>query len=100
MKVEKKQLELLEVNEDAYFNVKGYGYSFECEFILETSRSKSELDYNNGTGLQEDFNIDFIDICYISSLYDADNNEVDVIDIDKTILEELIINKVDLSDYL
>ena len=98
MKVTKDQIELIELDLDmdkAHFNIKGYDYAFNIDFEYETEESKPELDYFNGTGYLGGIDITFMDVTYISLAYDADDNPIYNLDIDKTNLEEILIESIE-----
>lgn len=92
--INKKELELMDLEDDrAYFSY--LEFTFEVAFDYETENHKAELDYFNGTGLLECTEVSFIDICYISHLYDEDNNSVGYVDARKSDLEDMIKEKLE-----
>ena len=98
MKLTKEQIELIEVEDDrAYFDVIGQDYTFECAFDYETEDHKAELDYFNGTGLLACTEVTFIDISYISYLYESDNSVRGGLDVNKTDLEDMIKEKLEYT---
>lgn len=99
MKVDKKQLELLSIEDDrAFFAVDGV-FNFDVSFDYETEDIKAELDYFNGTGVLECTEVTFIDVIYISYLYDEET-PLGGFDVDKSDLENIIKEKLesDLND--
>jgi hypothetical protein len=91
MKLTRQQIELIKVEDDrAYFEVLGYEYTFECAFNYETENHKAELDYGNGTGQLECTEVVFIDVSYISYLYESDNSVRGGLDVKKADLEDMI----------
>ena len=99
MKVLKNQLELLDIQDDkAYFAVDGV-FSFDVSFNYETEEVKAELDYFNGTGVLECTEVTFIDVIYISYLYDEET-PLGGFDVNKSDLENIIKEKLesDLND--
>lgn len=98
MKVKTEQLELIEIQDDrAEFTVDG-NYNFHVAFDYETEVLKAELDYYNGTGQVECTEVSFIDIRYISYLYDADETPLGGFDVSKLDLEYII--KTELENQL
>jgi len=98
MKVTKEQIELLSIEDDrAEFAVDGT-YSFNAAFDYETEQFKAELDYFNGTGQLKCTEVSFIDVSYISYLYDAEETPLGGFDVSKSDLEDII--KTELENQL
>lgn len=90
MKVTKEQIELLSIEDDrAEFAVDGT-YSFNVAFNYDTEQFNNELDHFNGTGQKACTEVCFIDVSYISYLYDADESPLGGFDVSKSDLEDII----------
>jgi hypothetical protein len=97
MKVENNQLELIEIQDDkAFFNVKGLDYNFNVAFDYETELVQAELDYFMGTGLLACTEVTFIDVTYISYLYNEDE-PLGNFDVSKSELENIIKSKLEYN---
>tara|TARA_R110000803_G_scaffold192742_2_gene255639 strand:- start:245 stop:544 length:300 start_codon:yes stop_codon:yes gene_type:complete len=95
MKVENNQLELIEIQDDvAFFNVKELNYTFDVAFDYETELVQAELDFFMGTGLLACVEVSFIDINYVSYLYDEDK-PLGSFDVSKSELETIIKSKLE-----